>query len=63
MPYSKFTKIVKGKKKYCTRNLETGEVVEYDSAEKRASGIQMREAIHHGFKPTGKKGKGRIKKH
>lgn len=54
MPYLKFTKVVDGKKKWCTKNLETGKVIMYDSAEKRKNGIKIREAIHHGWKPTGK---------
>ena len=55
MPYSKFTKIVNGKKKYCIRNLRTGKITCYDSPEKRETGIRMKEAFAHGFKPTRKK--------
>jgi len=66
LPYQFFTKIVhekgKKKKKWCTRNKETGKVIEYDSVEKRKHGVMMREAIHHGFKPTGNKGTGKIKR-
>ena len=62
MPYSYFTEVIKGKKKWCTRNLETGEVIHYDSPEKRKHGVMMRHATDHGFKPTGKKGTGKIKR-
>lgn len=62
MPYTKFTKTVEGKKKWCTRNKETGDVVCYDSPTKRLHGIMMRHAIDKGFKPTGAKGKGIVKK-
>ena len=57
MPYEKFTKIVKGKKKYCLKNKVTGNVTCYSSEEKRNTGIRMKEAFAHGFKPTGKKTK------
>ncbi len=44
MPYELFTKMVKGKKKYCTRNKETGAVRHYDSAAKRKTGMRMAHA-------------------
>jgi len=62
MPYEKFTKTVKGEKKWCTRNKETGKVVCYDNPTKRLHGTQMRYATEGGWKPTGAKGKGVIKK-
>lgn len=62
MPYKLFTKTVEGKKKRCTKNEETGKVVCYDSPIKRLHGTQMRYAIEGGWKPTGAKGKGTIKK-
>jgi len=52
MPYKKFTKFVKGKKKWCIRNKRTGQVVCYRSKEVREKGIRMREAFKHGWKPT-----------
>lgn len=61
MPYERFTKTREGKKKWCTRNKETGKVVCYDSATKRLHGVQMRYAIEGGWRPTGSKGKGIIK--
>jgi hypothetical protein len=45
MPYDLFTKVVKGKKKYCTKHKKTGKVVCYNSEEKRKTGIKM----HHMF--------------
>ena len=57
MPYKKFTKKVKKKKKYCVRNVETGKVTCYSSEKKRKTGIRMKEAFHHGFVPTGKRKK------
>lgn len=62
MPYSYFTKTVNGEKKWCTRNLETGKVTEYESEKKRKHGVMMRHAIDKGFKPTGAKGTGKIKR-
>ena len=62
MPYLKFTKVIKGKKYYCTKNLDTNEVIKYESEEKRKHGMMMRHAIDKGFKPTGEKGTGKIKK-
>jgi hypothetical protein len=59
MPYELFVKIIhedgEKKKKWCTRNKETGKVTEYDSQEKRKTGIKMRHAIESGWKPTRKK--------
>jgi len=52
MPFHKFTKTVKGKKKYCTKHLVKGTVVCYDSEEKRKTGIKMRYAFDSGWKPT-----------
>jgi len=54
MPYKKFSKKVKGKKKYCLKNKETGAVTCYDSEKKRKIGIKMKEAFAHGFKLTKK---------
>lgn len=59
MPYDKFIKKA-GERRYCIRNKETGNVTCFNSKAKREVGIGMKEAIHHGFKPTGAKGKGRI---
>lgn len=47
MPYKLFTDFIKGKKKWCTKNLRTGDIVHYDSHEKRAKGIRIREAAAH----------------
>lgn len=47
MPYKLFIKQVEGKKKWCTRNLRTGQIVCYSSPEKRATGIRMREMFAH----------------
>jgi len=52
MPYIKFTKKVKGKKKWCIKNKETGKVYCSDSKEKREKMIRMHEAFKHGWKPT-----------
>lgn len=62
MPYSKFTKKVKGKKKYCTRHKTKGTVVCYSSKAKRKTGIKMRHAFDSGWRPTGKAKKKRKKK-
>ena len=56
MPYT----LLKRGSKFCTRNKRTGQVVCYSSAAKRKTGMRMREAFAHGWKPTGKaKGKAR----
>ena len=52
MPYKKYTCFQDGVKKYCTKNLKTGQVIHYSSPEKRDIGIKIREAFAHGFKPT-----------
>jgi len=48
MPYTLFKK----GGKFCTRNKRTGQVVCYSSEEKRRTGMRMREAFAHGWKPT-----------
>lgn len=53
MPYKLFTKYQDGQKKWCTRNLRTGQVIHYSSPEKKETGIRMREAFSHGFRPKG----------
>ena len=52
MPYNKFVRMIKEKKKYCLKNKRTGKVTCYSSDKKRKTGIRMKEAFHHGFKPT-----------
>ena len=52
MPYDIFDKVIKGKKKYCTKKITDGTVVCYSSKKKRKTGIKMREAFAHGWKPT-----------
>lgn len=47
MPYDKFVRVVKDKKKYCTKNKRTGKVVCYSSERKRKTGIRMREMFTH----------------
>ena len=47
MPYIKFESTKKGKKVWCTKNLRTGEIVHYESPEKREVGIRLREAARH----------------
>lgn len=54
MPYRKFTKKVKGKKKWCIQNLDTKKVTCYGSEAKRKTGIRMKHAFKKGFKPTRK---------
>ena len=53
MPYKQFQK----GKKYCLKNIKTGKVTCYSSAKKRSTGVKMREAFSHGWKPT------RVKQH
>jgi hypothetical protein len=55
MPYDQFTKTVGGKKKYCLKNKNTGQVTCYSSEAKRKTGIRMKEAFAHGFKPRKKR--------
>lgn len=55
MPYQKFTKTVKGKKKYCTRNKNTGKVRCFSSKGKRKTMIKMAHAYDSGWKPTGRR--------
>lgn len=43
MPYDRYTKMEKGKKRWCARNKQTGSVVCYDSREKRERGLSIRE--------------------
>ena len=57
MPYRKFQKTVKGRRKYCTKNKRTGQVVCYQSDEARRKGIRIREAYAHGWKPSRVRGK------
>lgn len=52
MPYEKFVKQVKGKKKFCIKNKQTGKVTCYDSEKKRETGIKMKHAFRAGWKPT-----------
>ena len=47
MPYTKFTKVVGKKKKFCIKNRRTGKIVCYNSAKKRETGIRMREMFAH----------------
>ena len=54
MPYSKFTKVIEGRKKWCTRKLSDGKVTCFKSPEARKTGIRIRMAIDHGWKPTKK---------
>lgn len=51
MPYSKFTKVVDKTTKYCIKNINTGKATCFGSKKKRATGIRIREAIAHEFKP------------
>jgi len=55
MPYQKYTKTIKGKKKFCIRNKQTGQETCYDSEKKRNTGIKIKEAFKHGFKLTKEK--------
>lgn len=54
MPYTNFTKKVKGKKKWCMTSKDSGKTYCYNSAKERTEGARMHEAYKHGFKPTGK---------
>ena len=56
MPYTEFKK-QSGKRKFCLRKKTTGKVTCFISAEARKTGKRIREAIAHGWKPTGKKSK------
>ena len=49
MPYKQF---MKGGR-YCIKNLETGKVTCYASRQKRKTGIRLKHAFAHGWKPTG----------
>lgn len=51
MPYEKFNKQVMGNKKYCIKNLDTGKETCFSSKKKRKTGIRIREAFAHGWKP------------
>ena len=51
MPYEQVTKVIKGIKKFCIINKNTGQLVCYGSKQKRKTGIKMREAFAHGWKP------------
>lgn len=42
MPYRRFTKTVKGKKRWCAENVQTGKVVCYDSKVERERGLKIR---------------------
>jgi len=57
MPYKKYTKTVKGKKKYCIKNKNTGKETCFCSEEKRNNGIRIREAYAHSWKPKKLKSK------
>lgn len=56
MPYRQFEKIIDGEKRYCIKNIRTGKVTCYYSPGNRETGIRIKEAFAHGFKPTGKVG-------
>ena len=47
MPYTQF----KRDGKYCIRNIKTGKTTCFKSQEDRATGIRVREAFAHGWKP------------
>lgn len=47
MPYNKFVKAMRGRKKYCTKNKRTGKIVCYSSKRKRETGMKMREMFAH----------------
>ena len=55
MPYSKFSTTRKGKPAFGIKNKQTGKVTVYSSKAKRETGIKMKHAFAHGFKPTRKK--------
>ena len=57
MPYTLSSPTIKGKKKYCMTNKETGKRYCYDSPEARSNGMQMHEAYAGGWKPNRKKKK------
>jgi len=48
MPYELFKK----DGKFCIKNKKTGKVTCFETEEKRKTGIRMREAFAHGWKPT-----------
>ena len=52
MPYRKFTRVVKGQKKYCMENIKTNKTYCYKSKADRSKGMQMHEAFASGWKPT-----------
>lgn len=54
MPYEKFTRVIKGAKKWCMKSLDSGKTYCYKSKADRDKGMQMHEAFKHGWKPTGK---------
>jgi len=54
MPYKDFTKIEKGKKKFCMTSIKTNKTYCYDSKTKRDEGKRLHEAFAHGFKMTKK---------
>ena len=54
MPYRKFDKTIEGVVKKCVKNINTEKVTCFGSEEKRKTGIRIREAFAHGWKPTGK---------
>ena len=49
MPYIKF----KSGDRYAIKNTRTGNITRYHSAEARETGIRVREAYSHGWKPKG----------
>jgi len=51
MPFKKFTKIVKGQKKFCIKKLTDGTVTCYASKKKRDTGIKMKYAFESGWRP------------
>ena len=55
MPYRLSTKKVKGKKKWCMTNKETGKTYCYDRKEAREKAMQIHEAYAHGWKPSKRK--------
>jgi hypothetical protein len=54
MPYALSTKKIKGKKKWCMTNKNTGKTYCYKSKTVREKGMKMHEAFSHNWKPTGK---------
>jgi hypothetical protein len=67
MPYRQY----KCNGRFCLKNIKTGKVTRFKTAEDRAEGIRIREAFAHGWKPSNKtvvrahnrKGTKGVKKH